>query len=185
MNRGLAEDLAAELEAVALGDMEAMRRLHDATCHKLFAVCLSIVNDREASQDVLQEVYIKVWNRAQGFDRARGLPLAWLAMMARNSAIDWLRAQSRQRRTSEQVALELISDDGEPVDEQLARQQQAAQAINSMEELDTASHAMIHDAFIGGLSYSEVAESRGMPLGTVKSRIRRGLLQMRQSMVSD
>ena len=176
--------LERHLHAVADGDVAGLHALYEATSRRLFVVCLGIVRNREAAEDVLQEVYLKVWNRAAGFDSQRGSPWPWLVMIARNAAIDWTRA--RTRRQSLDAPKYLVSREEEvaerPVDEQLAQAQEGERALQAMDHLDEAAAMCLRAAFMEGLSYSEVAEREGLPLGTVKSRIRRALKQMREQM---
>lgn len=86
------ERLVGTLSRVARGEQEALRELYAATASKLFGVCLRISHDREAAEDILQDVYLKVWNKAGRFDAARASPITWLCAIARNTAIDWRRA---------------------------------------------------------------------------------------------
>lgn len=174
--------LANQLEAVAQGDVARLHALYEATKSRLFVVCLGIVRDREAAEDVLQEVYLKVWNRAAGFDRARGGPWPWLAMIARNAAIDWARSRTRRASLDNEKYLLAREDDAVPVDEQLAQAQEGERAMREVEHLDEAAAHCLRAAFLEGLSYSEVAEREGLPLGTVKSRIRRALRDLRVRM---
>ena len=90
------ERLVAALARAAAGDQEGLREVYRATSAKLFGVCLRICQDREAAEDVLQQVYIKVWDRAGRFDAMRASPITWLCAIARNSALDWCRANSTQ-----------------------------------------------------------------------------------------
>ena len=176
--------LANQLEAVAQGEVAGLHALYELTRSRLFVVCLGIVRDREAAEDVLQEVYLKIWNRAAGFDRARGTPWPWLAMIARNTAIDWARAHSRRANLDGPKYLLAREDEvaAAPVDEQLAQAQESERAMREVEHLDEGAAQCLRAAFIEGLSYSEVAEREGLPLGTVKSRIRRALKVLRTRM---
>lgn len=173
--------LADDLEAVAAGEISALRRVYQSTSRELFSICYRVTQSREAAEDVLQEVYIKVWNRAAGYDPNKSSGMAWLAMIARNSAIDWYRAQNRHETTGDDV-LKILPDDSEPVDDRLAREQEGKRAFALVGELDDPTSEYIREAYLRGLSYSEVAERAGVPLGTVKSRIRRGLIRLKERM---
>ncbi len=177
------DQLAGQLDAIARNEVAGLHELYAATKARLFVVCLGVVRDREAAEDVLQEVYLKVWNRAAGYDRERGAPWPWLAMIARNTAIDWARAHSR--RASLDGAKYLLTREAEfepAADEQLAQAQESDRAMRAVEHLDEAAAQCLRAAFIEGLTYSEVAEREGLPLGTVKSRIRRALKVLRMRM---
>ena len=175
--------LESQLEAIATSDVAGLHALYDATKTRLFVVCLGIVKDREAAEDVLQEVYLKIWNRAAGFDRSKGAPWPWLAMIARNTAIDWARARARSSRLDGAKYLINREDEADaPADEQLVAEQEGERAMREVAQLDEAAAQCLRAAFIEGLSYSEVAEREGLPLGTVKSRIRRALKVLRERM---
>lgn len=178
--------LADHLEAVASSEVAALQALFEATRTRLFVICLGIVKNREAAEDVLQEVYLKVWNRAAGYDRAKGPPWPWLAMIARNTAID--RARARTRRAGLDGEKYLISrEDVAPaaIDDQLVVAEEGERALREVDDLDEAAAHVLRAAFIEGLSYSEVAEREGLPLGTVKSRIRRALKVLRERLGDD
>jgi RNA polymerase sigma-70 factor (ECF subfamily) len=175
--------LARHLMAVANGDVAGLHALYEATKTRLFVVCLGIVREREAAEDVLQEVYLKVWNRAAGYDEGRGSPWPWLAMIARNTAIDWARAHSRRANLDGAQYLLAREEEFEaPADEHLVQMQEGDRAMREVEHLDEAAAQCLRAAFVEGLSYSEVAEREGLPLGTVKSRIRRALRVLRGRM---
>ena len=91
------ERLIADLDRVARGDERALRDVYDATSAKLFGVCLRISGDRDAAEDILQQVYLKVWDRAGRFDAERASPITWLCTIARNTAIDWRRSAPPRR----------------------------------------------------------------------------------------
>ncbi len=173
--------LADRLEAVAKGEVEALHAIYEATRVRLFVICLGVVKNREAAEDVLQEVYLKVWNRAAGFDRTRGTPWPWLGMIARNTAIDRARARRRRADLDGEKYLIAREDDVPPaIDDQIVEAQEGERVLREVDELDAHSAHVLRAAFVEGLSYSEVAAREGLPLGTVKSRIRRALKVLRE-----
>ncbi|WP_170002967.1 sigma-70 family RNA polymerase sigma factor [Pseudopontixanthobacter vadosimaris] len=173
--------LTNDLSAVAAGDIAGLRRVYEASARDLFNICFRVVQNRDAAEDVLQDVYIKVWHRAAGFDPARGSAMAWLSMVARNSAIDWYRAQNRRTTVSDE-ALRFVADDGEAADDRLVRKEEADRITALVDDLDDPTRSYIREAFLRGLTYSEIAEQSNVPLGTVKSRIRRGLMSMKRGL---
>lgn len=176
--------LVAILCDIADGNSSAMRGLYEATASDLYALCFAVVRNREAAQDVLQEVYTKVWNRAEGFDPEAGSPIIWLRSIARNSAIDRVRAQGR-RPTVSDISLDSIADDAELPDERLIREEGTEHLIRQVDQLSDPEQTFIRNAYLRGLTYSQVAAEAGVPLGTVKTRIRRGLKVLRAQVKRD
>ncbi len=181
---GRPDDLAADLAATGQGDCNAFRRIHSQCAAKLFAICLNVTRDRAAAEDLLQEVFIKIWRGAAGYDPARARPLAWLCAIARNSAIDWYRAQPLRQTVSEDHLVSISSDD-EPADDFMIRSQQEAEALKLASELDNQSEADLRRIFFRGLTYVEAAQEQGVPLGTMKSRVRRAVMKLRSRMSHD
>lgn len=141
-------------------------------------VCLRICQDREAAEDVMQDVYLKVWDRAGRFDASRASPITWLCTIARNTAIDWRRARGLGETAPVEAALAL--PDGRPSAEALLEAGETqARIFDCIEALDEKPRAAIRAAFFQGCTYSELAQVAAVPLGTMKSWIRRGLLQLR------
>jgi RNA polymerase sigma-70 factor (ECF subfamily) len=170
--------LIAALQRVASGDKLAFRELYRRTCARLLGVCLRVTADRQEAEDVLQEVYVTVWQKAAVFDPARASPITWLAALARNRAIDRLRANGRRITTS----MECID---EPADESAGALDQLLEAEGEhditacIEELAKGDAVLVCTAFFQQATYAELATRSGMPLGTVKSRIRRALMKLR------
>jgi len=172
-------EIAHLLAEVASGSRDAFERLYQRTSSKLFGVCLRLMPDRAEAEDVLQEVYVGIWHKAGQFDPARASPITWLAMIARNKAIDRLRAMPA---ASTQAPVEMAERAADPSASPL----HDAEASNDsarlhwcMEQLDDRRRSLIRTAFFDGATYEELAARVGSPLGTVKSWIRRGLLQLR------
>lgn len=174
------KELVALLKRVANGDRKALSAVYDRTSSKLFGVCLRITRDREAAEDVLQDVYLKIWNRAGRFDAERASPITWLCAIARNTAIDWVRKYG---------AAPLSRPDGASPDESnhdfdgamevMAEAEGRTQILDCLESLTKNHRIAIRLAYFDGLSHSELANALKVPLGTSKSWIRRGLLQLR------
>ncbi len=171
--------LVTALANVARGDQAALRRVYDQTSAKLFGVCLRILKDRTEAEDVLQDVYVTVWRRAGSFDSSRGVsPITWLATLARNRAIDRLRASKAHLSRPLDVVAE--TPDLAPLADAALEQEQAQTRLTHCLDRLEPDHALyVRSAFFGGHTYQTLAEAAAVPLGTMKSWIRRSLLRLR------
>ncbi len=180
-------DRATLVEAiVATGaeDRIAFQRLYRLTSAKLFGICLRICGTREAAEDVLQEVYLTVWRRAGAFEPGRASPITWLATIARNRAIDW-RRQHPHRIAGGSEEAEAVPDPRPDAAAGLLFDEHERRLLFCLEGLDGTQRETIRTAFFGGLTYAELAGRRGVPVGTVKSWVRRGLARLRDCMTDD
>ena len=173
------EDVLAPLMTrIAGGDRAALRQLYDATSAKLFGVCLRILPDREDCEDVLQDVYTTIWRRADRFDASRASVMTWASTIARNRAIDRLRARGPMAYAEQVDNLEIA--DGAESAESLLQGQDDRTALNRcLNELDERTRTVIRTAFFEGVTYEALAQRLDAPLGTVKSWIRRGLARLK------
>lgn len=170
---------AGLLVEVARGDRGAFEQLYRATSSRLFAICLRLLPDRAEAEDVLQEVYTSIWHKAEQFDPDRASAMAWMAMVARNRAIDRLRSPSHTVRTTTiELGDELPDGGATPADEAEAHTDRE-RLQRCMQRLDDRRRGLIRTAFFEGATYEELARRSGAPLGSVKSWIRRGLMQLR------
>jgi RNA polymerase sigma-70 factor (ECF subfamily) len=167
------------LQAVAGGDGQAFERLYHATSAKLFGICLRLLRERSDAEDVLQEVYALVWRKAAQYDAAVASPISWLAMIAHNKAVDRLRTDGNARNALPiEFAAEIRDGNADAhAAAELAGEQR--QLENCLGQLEERRRALIRTAFFEGATYEELAQRSGAPLGTVKSWIRRGLMQLR------
>ncbi|MDQ3289360.1 MAG: sigma-70 family RNA polymerase sigma factor [Pseudomonadota bacterium] len=175
-----ADGLAQTIGAVAAGDRDAFEQLYRATSAKLFGVCLRVLPDRAEAEDVLQEVYTTVWRKAGQFDASRANAITWLAMIARNRSIDRLRASPAAIRHSPIEIAEVLPDPGASPAQEAEAATDRDRLDACMDQLDTRRRSLIRVAFFEGATYEELAARVGSPLGSVKSWIRRGLLQLRE-----
>jgi RNA polymerase sigma-70 factor (ECF subfamily) len=172
--------LSASLRAVANGNREALRSIYDRTSAKLMGICLRILKDRDEAEDVLQEVYVSIWSRAGSFDSAKASPITWLATIARNRAIDKLRTRkSRGESVILDEAYE-VADDAPDGFAAAAAKDEGRRIHHCLGTLEGKAQQVIRTAFFEGLSYPELAARAGVPLGTIKSWIRRSLLRLRE-----
>jgi RNA polymerase sigma factor (sigma-70 family) len=174
------KQLSAALNRVAGGDRAALRLVYDMTAAKLFGVCLRILNDRGEAEDVLQDVYITVWRKAGAFDAARASPITWLVAIARNRAIDRARASGASRVKAPIEAAEMIADPAPLASDRLEAEQESGRLGGCLDELEARQSAAIRAAFMDGLTYEALANRTGVPLGTMKSWIRRGLAKLKE-----
>lgn len=172
-------DLVEALVAVGREDRGAFARLYRLTSAKLFGICLRICGEPTAAEDVLSEVYLTVWRRAGAFEPGRASPITWLATIARNRAIDWVRATPSRRRAPLDEALDLPDYRPDPETAALTADRRH-QLIDCLDELDERSRNAIRTAFYDGRTYAELADHAGVPLGTMKSVVRRGLARLRK-----
>lgn len=184
--------LIALLERVAapalplLAREQAFQSLYDSTCSKMYGLAVRVVGNREWAEDVLQEAYLQVWRSAANYRSTLSPPLAWLGLIVRSRGLDFLR-----RRTSERAdtALELdaaieetVAGDGPgPMDTRQASE--AAWALHEcLRKLEAKQRQVVSLAYLRDLSHGELAQQLSLPLGTVKTWIRRGLEQLRGCM---
>lgn len=170
-------DIAALVEAVALGDRGAFATLYQRTSAKLYGICIHLMGNDADAQDILQETFVTVWNKAARFDPAKASAITWLVVLARNKAIDRLR-----RRTLASENLDTardVEDDSPSAFDVVGNSQDADRLRRCLEELDERARAAIRSAFLDGHNYPELATREGVPLGTMKSWIRRGLQRLR------
>lgn len=168
------------LKDIALGSRQAFEKLYRDSSPRLFAICLRIVPQRAEAEDVLQEVYATVWHKAAQYDVERAGAMAWLAMIARNKAIDRIRSQPQTRKIA---PLELAEEIPDPSASPQLDAQASADRVRldeCLKQLDERRRSLIRAAFFDGSTYEELAVRIGSPLGTVKSWIRRSLLQLRE-----
>jgi len=166
------------LVQVAEGDRHAFESVYQLASGRLFAICLHTLRDRRDAEEVLQDVFTTVWRKATQFDATRASAMTWLSMMARNRAIDRLRAAPPRAMDDLSVIDDLPDGDAQPP--QAAEQSSdRARLAQCLETLESKRRALIRAAFLDGSSYEELARRIGSPLGSVKSWIRRGLGQLR------
>ena len=170
-------ELTALMRRVAGADRAALKLLYDRTSAKLYGICLRVLGDEADAQDTLQEVYLTVWKRADVYDSDRASPITWLSVLARNRAIDRLRGR---RGTAEPLdsAFE-IADDSPSALEVAEHADDARRLAHCLDELEERARSAIRSAFFDGVTYPELAEREGVPLPTMKSVIRRGLMRLR------
>jgi RNA polymerase sigma-70 factor (ECF subfamily) len=170
--------LAALLNAVAAGDRAALRALYQAQSVRLFGVANAILRDRDLAADALQDGFIRIARRAGQFDPARGAAEAWLGAIIRHAALDIIRARGREVVTDDpNLGDEAVAPDAE---ERLAASAEGRRLRECLDGLEPKNRDGIVLAFVHGLSHPQIAERLGMPLGTVKSWIRRGLLALKE-----
>jgi RNA polymerase sigma-70 factor, ECF subfamily len=179
------EPLALErlVSRTGQGDPRAFAELYERTSSRLFGVCLRMLRDRNEAEDVLQEVFVTVWRRARDFDPTLAAAATWLITLTRNKAIDRLR-QQRARRPLAPIDLEALADErpGPAVHAQASQEYRRLQEC--LDELEPKHRRSVREAFFGGDTYKELAERCQVPLGTMKSWIRRALAQLRTCLES-
>lgn len=174
---GQSLELVKLLDAVARGDRRALSEVYARTSAKLYGICLRLLGSEADAQDALQEAYVTVWQKAARFDASKASPITWLSVLARNKAIDRLRQRPIGGEGLDEAAA--IPDAGLSALELVEQAQETDRLSRCLDELEERSRAMIRAAFLEGATYSQLAERESVPLGTMKSWIRRGLLRLR------
>jgi RNA polymerase sigma-70 factor (ECF subfamily) len=174
------EDGIQLLGRVARGDREAFAQFYDRFAGVLYATALKILQDAKEAEDVLQEVFLQIWDKAGNYDPNLGKPLTWTLTLMRHRAIDRLRSTQRRYKlvadATPEIAARQPSEGGNfDADQNLI----VRQAVQS---LPTGERTAIELAFFGGLTQDEISQNLQQPLGTIKARIRRGMLKLRGSL---
>lgn len=168
------------------GSESALEELYRACEEPVFGLCLRILRDERAAEEATLEVFQRAWDRAATFDPERGKVLAWMLTMTRSVALEALR--TRRREASGRVELaeaELVPADGPGPALASATSETAARVEAALRALPKEQERVLRAAYFGGLSYREVAEAFGQPLGTVKTRIRAGLAALRRALAPE
>ena len=167
------------LKAIAAKDDAALALLYDRYRIILFGLLMRILNNREEAEDVLQEAFLQVWRKAADFDEKRGRPFTWLVTLARSRGIDRLRTLSARERLAKAGARE-VSEEISDAASDAFKSEQRGLVTDALAQLPDEQKRPIMLAYFDGLTQSEIATRLGAPLGTVKTRMRTGLMKLRE-----
>jgi RNA polymerase sigma factor (sigma-70 family) len=159
-------------------DRKAFAELYRRTSARLFGVCIRMHSDRREAEEVLQEAYVSVWRRAASFDPARARAITWLIALVRNKAIDRLR-QHPGAAVDHDFEINDVADEDPSPASRAESTEEYRRLDDCLQQLEPQQQSSIREAFFSGITYNELAERAKVPLGTMKSWIRRGLLQLR------
>ena len=176
-------DDAALIDRIADGEAAALAVLYDRHAAVVFAFARRILRDREAAEDLLQEVFFRTWQRAGAYRPERGQFVTWLLSMTHNLAIDEVRKRRRRPQKTDGAAPELlldgVADGGPPVEDEVWQGALRGTLVEALGGLPPAQRDAIALAYFGGLTQREIAATMGAPLGTIKTRLRLGLDKLR------
>ncbi|MDB5895570.1 MAG: polymerase subunit sigma-24 [Rhodoferax sp.] len=179
-------ELIALLDRIAAQDAAALKSLYDRTAGKLYGLALRVVGQREAAEDVLQEAFVTIWRVAGDYRASLSPPMAWLGLVVRSRGLDFLRRRTADRAQLTQPFDEVLEDtlpgqEADPMDTTEASEQ--ARALHGcLSQLEQRQREVVTLAYLRDLSHGELAAQLRLPLGTVKTWIRRGLVQLRACM---
>ena len=168
------------LQRLVQGDDTALTAFYNATNTLVYSLALRIVRDRQVAEDVTIEVYMQVQRQVAQYDRRRGTPSAWLVTLTRSRAIDRIRAESMRQQREEPLENALLIPSATPTPEEEGIAAELHLVVqNALAALTPEQRQVIEIAYYAGLSHSEIATQLGQPLGTVKTRLRMGLMTLR------
>jgi len=173
------------LERVAARDEQAISLLYDRHSRLLFGLILRVLRNRSDAEEALQEVFLAVWTKAESYNRTLGPPVAWLVRIARNRAIDGLRANEARSRNLPPVDLSQTdppASAGDNPEVRAVRSELERGIARTLGLLPPEQRQLIEAAYYQGFTHSELAEQFGLPLGTVKTRVRAGMTTLRQAL---
>jgi RNA polymerase sigma-70 factor (ECF subfamily) len=174
--------LDAVLLAVSRGDREAFADLYDLVTPAVFGLVRRLARDPSHSEEVTQEVMLEVWRTAARYDPSQGSALGWILIIARRRAIDRVRSEQASRDRVEKVAPSQLEREHDQVSEEVLRSSDRSAVSLALADLGALQREAIELAFFGGLTQSEIAGRLGVPLGTIKTRIRDGMLRLQKTL---
>lgn len=172
------QDISDLIARVALRDRAAFRTLYEATSAKLFGVTLRILRDRAEAEEALQEIYVRIWQRADRYVAGEASPISWLVAVARNHSLDVLRAR-RPASGAIEEAIEIPDVTPGPEDN-AANSEDRARIAMCLGELDSDRAEAVRGAYLDGYSYEELANRFSVPLNTMRTWLRRSLIKLRE-----
>ena len=175
-----AVELAGLLEASAAGDTRAFAEFYNRTSARVYGMAVRVLRDSGYAEETAQEVYLQAWRGAATFDPAKGSAMSWMLTLAHRRAID--RVRSEQSGTARELTYEVrnYSDGFDEVSEEVGKRFEYAAVSNCLDTLTETQRRSVWIAYYGGRTYREVADELGVPLPTAKSRIRDGLIKLRE-----
>ena len=180
------DDRAVELDLLARitnRERVAFEELYTRYSNILYATAMKFLKEDADAQDVVQDVFIQIWDKAKLYDPAKGKPLTWALTMTRNRSIDRIRAIQRRTRLRDDFEKETVADESAGIREALSgvdASERTQILRDAVARLSPEQRKVIDLAFFGGLTQSEIADRLGEPLGTVKARARRGLMKLKE-----
>jgi len=177
-----AEMAERTVRAMCQGDQAALAELYDGTVSRVYSLALRMLRNPADAEEITCDTYTQAWASAMRFDPTRGTVLAWLLTICRSRALDRLRQQRTAASQTGIDALEDVPDESRQPEELLALLQEGTRVHRAMAELPAVAQQLVGLAFLQGLSHQEITEATGIPLGTVKSHIRRALARLRESL---
>jgi RNA polymerase sigma-70 factor, ECF subfamily len=167
------------MRQIAAGDERAFAALYDATSPMIFGLLVRLLGDRTRAEEVAQEVYMQAWRSADSFDPSRGSAWSWLAVLARSRAVDRGRSETSYSRALEGLEVRPLEQPlgtrAEPADARAELGERRERVLLALDTLPPEQRSLVANAFLDGRTHREIAEDTGLPLGTVKSRIRAAL----------
>jgi RNA polymerase sigma-70 factor, ECF subfamily len=177
------EDRVADLILrVAAADRAAFRDLYATSSAKLFGTLTRILGTRSEAEDAVQEVFTRVWLNARKFDPAKGAGMTWLIAIARNLAIDRLRARPDMRQSDDPAILDTLPDGAPGAESRLVALGEAQKIVHCLGTLEPDRAAAIRGAYLNGQSYQALSDRHGVPINTMRTWLRRALLKLRECM---
>jgi RNA polymerase sigma-70 factor (ECF subfamily) len=180
------DDRAVELDLLARitkRERAAFEQLYTRYSNILYATAMKFLKEDADAQDVVQDVFIQIWDKAKLYDPAKGKPLTWALTMTRNRSIDRIRAIQRRTRLRDDFEKETVADESAGIREALSgvyASERTQILRDAVARLSPEQRKVIDLAFFGGLTQSEIADRLGEPLGTIKARARRGLMKLKE-----
>ncbi len=172
------QDISQLLTQVAANDRAAFSALYDQTSAKLYGVIVRILVRRELADEVMQDVYVKIWKRASEFDPARASPITWMAVIARNAALDEVRKRQPLAIEDTPEALNVVSAQPSPL-QSVELSQEVARLMACLSNLDPQRRDIVVQAYIDGSSREELSQRFGHPVATIKTWLHRSLAQLK------
>lgn len=170
------------LTRVASGDQAAFSELYDALSGRVLGLVTRLLKDRAQSEEVTQEVFLEVWQQATRFDRSRGTAASWVLTMAHRRAVDRIRASQASHDRDTRIGIRDLEAGFDQVSESVEIRIEHERVSRALGKLTEFQRQAVQLAYYGGYSHSEMAERLGVPIGTVKTRLRDGMIRLRDEM---
>src|SRR6476469_9870720 len=178
-------ELAEMLKGCSLGDEQAFTRLYDATSSRVFGLVLRVVRDRAQAEEVTQDVFLEIWRGSARYDQARGSALGWILTIAHRKAVDRVRSAEAQTRRDAAYEARSQATPFDTTSEEAHRNLDAQRVRRALDTLTEAQRGALELAYFGGYTHREVAAMLELPVGTAKTRIRDGLIRLRDTLGLD